>query len=76
MKSLLGADCCSYYFVTKLSMGMEMHVCPLDLASQSGVAELMYRTHLRSFTGGNRTDIGGGGRVRLGDDCVRQEFLA
>ena len=53
-----------------------MHVCPLDLASQSGVAELMYRTHLRSFTGGNRTDIGGGGRVRLGDDCVRQEFLA
>ena len=35
-----------------------------------------YRTHLRSFTGGNRTDIGGGGRVRLEDDCVRQEFLA
>ena len=34
----------------------------------------VYRTHLRSFI--DRTDIGGGGRVRLGDDCVEQEFLA
>ena len=34
----------------------------------------IYRTHLRSFI--DRTDIGGGGRVRLGDDCVEQEFLA
>jgi hypothetical protein len=23
-----------------------------------------------------RIDIGGGGRVRLGDDCFQQEFLA
>jgi hypothetical protein len=34
----------------------------------------LYRTHLKSFI--ERTDISGGGRVRLGNDCFKQEFLA